>query len=380
MTKNEPSKLKTLTDVKESEEIYRELFENAADPMYINSFDGYIMDINRAGIEKLGCSAKEEVIGTHVSRWFTPESLRLTQETLRKRISGEPADDPMIRQIVTKSGECRWAEIRSRLIKDGDRVVGFQGIARDITDKMELEQKVKDYQKQLEKSYEEVKKSEGKYRDLFENAQDVMYVVDTEGIVLKMNQVGLRILACPKEEVIGRNISKWLTPESIEIVDERRKKLCSGEMVDQTDILEVVCKNEEHRWVEIKIREIKGGEIHGIARDITESKRLKNELKESNKQLKLLWYLMEGTRGGKTRALILKKLIDRPYNANQLADVLNLDYKTVRHHLNILIKNGVITKDSDGYVDVYFLLKNMEANLNKFNREVKRHKNSLEVS
>ncbi len=372
MIENEPSKLKALSDVKESEERYRDLFKNAADPMYINSFDGYILDINRAGIEKLGCSAKEEVIGTHVSRWFTPESWRLTQETLRKRISGEPADDPMICQIVTKSGECRWAEIRSRLIKDGGRVVGFQGIARDITEKMELERKVKDYQKQLEKSYEAVKKSEKEYRDLFENAQDVMYVVNTEGIVLKMNRAGLRILGCPKEEVICNNISKWLTPESIEIVEERRKKLRSGEMVNQADILEVVCKNGEHRWVEIKIRDIKEGEIHGIARDITENKRLKNELKEPNKHLNLLWYLMEGTRGGDTRALILKKLIGRPYNANQLADALNLDYKTVRHHLNVLIKNEIITKDSDGYADVYFPGKKMESNLNELNLELKR--------
>jgi DNA-binding transcriptional ArsR family regulator len=137
-----------------------------------------------------------------------------------------------------------------------------------------------------------------------------------------------------------------------------------------------VCKNGEHRWAEIKTRAIKDGdspiEIHGIARDITENKRLKQELKESNKQLKLLWYLMTGTRGGSTRALIVNHLTGRPYNANQLSEALNLDYKTVRHHLDVLIKNGIITKGSGGYPAIYFLSKNMEANLNEFNRKLKR--------
>jgi DNA-binding transcriptional ArsR family regulator len=138
-----------------------------------------------------------------------------------------------------------------------------------------------------------------------------------------------------------------------------------------------VCKNGEHRWVEINIRDIKDGEIHGIARDITETKRLKNELKESNKQLKLLWYLIGGTRGGATRALILKQLVDKPHNANQIAEALNIDYKTVRHHLGVLVKNGIVTKESNGYTTIYFLSKDMKVNLNEFNREIKQRKNQV---
>ncbi|MCZ7358396.1 MAG: winged helix-turn-helix domain-containing protein [Candidatus Methanoperedens sp.] len=65
--------------------------------------------------------------------------------------------------------------------------------------------------------------------------------------------------------------------------------------------------------------------------------------------------------------MILKYLIDRPYNANQLAEVLNMDYKTIRHHLDVLIKNGVITMEGDKYGAMYFISKAMEANLNEFN-------------
>src|SRR5574337_82993 len=127
-----------------------------------------------------------------------------------------------------------------------------------------------------------------------------MYILDTEGNFFNFYNIGLRILGCTKEEVIGSNISKWLTQESLKIVEDRRKKRRSGEVVNQTDILELLCKNGEHRWVEIKTRHIKDGdrtiEIHGIARDVTENIILKQELNKSNKQRKLLCYLIEGTR------------------------------------------------------------------------------------
>jgi DNA-binding transcriptional ArsR family regulator len=91
-------------------------------------------------------------------------------------------------------------------------------------------------------------------------------------------------------------------------------------------------------------------------------------VKFNNLNKKLLWYLIAGTRGGHTRAMILKSLIDRPYNANQLAEYMKMDYKTIRHHLEILIKNGVITMEGGKYGAMYFISKAMESNLNEFNQ------------
>ncbi len=348
--------------LKESDLKYRDLFENANDSIYIYDINGYFLDVNSTALKLLGCT-KKEIIGTHISQWITPHSLKLTHENLKKCIAGEPAE-PMVMEVICKNGEHRMMEIRRRLIKDGDKVIAIHGIGRDITEKMRLELQLKEYHEKLEKS-------EAKYRELFENAQDIMYVLDKKGNFLNMNRIGLQILGCEKEDVIGSNISEWLTPASLKIAQERLRKRLSGDHVNHTDIIEFACKNGEHRWAEIKSRAIRDGEnpreIHGIARDITENKRLKQELRESNKQLQLLRYLMTGTRGGSTRTQIVNHLTDRPYNANQLSEVLNLDYKTVRHHLDVLIKNGIITKGK-GYPAVYFLSKNIE-NLNEFNRK-----------
>jgi len=65
--------------------------------------------------------------------------------------------------------------------------------------------------------------------------------------------------------------------------------------------------------------------------------------------------------------LILKYLFDKSYNANQLATTLNMDYKTIRHHLAVLIKNGIIGKVNDMSSDSYFILNNIDMNFDGLN-------------
>ncbi|PSP82128.1 ArsR family transcriptional regulator [Halobacteriales archaeon QS_1_68_17] len=66
-----------------------------------------------------------------------------------------------------------------------------------------------------------------------------------------------------------------------------------------------------------------------------------------------LWYVLTGTRGGKNRARILRALDERPRNANKLAEALDLDYKTVRHHLDVLAEHDIVTDSGDDYGAVY---------------------------
>jgi len=74
---------------------------------------------------------------------------------------------------------------------------------------------------------------------------------------------------------------------------------------------------------------------------------------------RLLWWLIAGTKGGKTRATIIEALREMPRNANQLAADLRLDYKTVRHHLEILLKNRIISSAGEGYGITYFVSKEL---------------------
>jgi DNA-binding transcriptional ArsR family regulator len=67
----------------------------------------------------------------------------------------------------------------------------------------------------------------------------------------------------------------------------------------------------------------------------------------------VLWQVLAGTRGGPNRVRILRALDERPRNANQLADDMELAYNTVRHHLDVLEENGIVTSSDEEYGTIY---------------------------
>jgi len=76
-----------------------------------------------------------------------------------------------------------------------------------------------------------------------------------------------------------------------------------------------------------------------------------------------LWNLLAGTRGGVTRIQIIELLRERPYNTNQLHEKLGLDYKTIQHHIRMLINGNIITAgEGKKYGAMYFLSPLFEAN------------------
>ena len=83
---------------------------------------------------------------------------------------------------------------------------------------------------------------------------------------------------------------------------------------------------------------------------------------------RILWWIIAGNRGGPNRARIILVIKDRPLNANQLANELGMDYKTVRHHLKVLKKNRLILEVGEGYGSMYFLSPELEQNYEEFVR------------
>lgn len=82
---------------------------------------------------------------------------------------------------------------------------------------------------------------------------------------------------------------------------------------------------------------------------------------------RLLWFLFAGSRGGENRIRIIDLLKDQPYNMNQLAEALGLDYKAVQHHVGVLEKNNMVTRAGEKYGVLYFISNYLEANVEAFN-------------
>jgi len=79
---------------------------------------------------------------------------------------------------------------------------------------------------------------------------------------------------------------------------------------------------------------------------------------------RVLWYVLAGTRGGLMRIRIIELIKDRPYNANQIKESLKVDYKTIQHHLKVLMENRILTTSEEKkYGSVYFLSPLVEKNV-----------------
>jgi predicted transcriptional regulator len=87
---------------------------------------------------------------------------------------------------------------------------------------------------------------------------------------------------------------------------------------------------------------------------------------------KALWYLLTATRGGANRVRIIDVLSERPQNANRLAEELDVGYKTVRHHLDMLEEHGVVESGGNDYGKLYFLTDQFEAHRETF-EEITEH-------
>lgn len=81
---------------------------------------------------------------------------------------------------------------------------------------------------------------------------------------------------------------------------------------------------------------------------------------------RLLWFVFAGSRGGLNRLRIISALKEKPMNTNQLATELSLDYKAIQHHINVLEKNNLISKEGEKYGVMYFISTFLEVNMEAF--------------
>ncbi|NNM36497.1 MAG: winged helix-turn-helix transcriptional regulator [Nitrosopumilus sp.] len=98
-------------------------------------------------------------------------------------------------------------------------------------------------------------------------------------------------------------------------------------------------------------------------KEIIKSKQNSEPRKTDKQTRKLLLYLFTSTRGGFTRLRIIIHLLEKPYNTHQLAKELDLDYKAVQHHMQVLEKNNMVSKIGEKYGAIFHLSNFLEINI-----------------
>jgi len=140
--------------------------------------------------------------------------------------------------------------------------------------------------RERKKAEEALRESEERYRDLFENANDIIYTLDLEGNFTSFNRTGERITGYSRDEIIGSNFANIVKPGQQDVFHQMLKRKLAGEEQISYE-LEIVAKDGRQILLDVSTRLIyKEGRpvgVQGIARDVTERKSLEAQLRQAQK-------------------------------------------------------------------------------------------------
>ncbi|MFV9507030.1 MAG: response regulator [Oscillochloridaceae bacterium umkhey_bin13] len=134
--------------------------------------------------------------------------------------------------------------------------------------------------------YEQVKLSEQRYRDLFANAYDLIFTLDTNLAITSMNKVGPQLTGYPLDELTGRALVEFAVATSWPTAQHALRELLRGGAIQPFE-LELLRQDQEVIYLEVSAQTISNGTgfkgIHCIARNLTERRRLEQQLIQSEK-------------------------------------------------------------------------------------------------
>lgn len=252
-----------------SEERFRNLFENANDIIYVHDLKGNYISLNHAA-ERIFGYTREEALRLNMTQIAAPEHLEMAREQMEKKLNGTAHQTAYELDCLRRDGSRVTLEVNSSVVSENGVPVAVQGIARDVTERKLAE--------------EAIRESENRYRDLFENANDLIYTHDLRGNFTSLNRAGERITGYSRAEALTMNISQVVAPSSVEIARQMTMKKLSEE-VSTTYEIDIIAKDGRTVSLELSTRLMyeKGvpNGVQGIGRDITERKRQDDALKES---------------------------------------------------------------------------------------------------
>jgi two-component system cell cycle sensor histidine kinase/response regulator CckA len=131
--------------LRNSEERYRDLVENAHDIIFSIDLEGRITSINKAGEQSTGYS-REEAVTLNLLQTIVPEDLDKANDMIRRKVTGDNVTAYEM-EIMAKNGRRIAVEANTKLILHNGVPVGIQGIARDVTKRKQLEEQLRQSQK-----------------------------------------------------------------------------------------------------------------------------------------------------------------------------------------------------------------------------------------
>ena len=258
---------KAVEALRESEDHFKQFFENNLEYCYMISPEGIILDINSAALKALGYR-KKELVGKPLNIIYTSDSQAKVKKLFEKwNPKGSFKNEEMI--IVTKSGEKRTILLSVDAVRDDNgKILHSVSIQRDINE-------LKDVEKELQKKEE-------LYRKLFENISSgvAIYKAVDDGndfIIMDFNKAAETMENIKKENVIGRKVTEVFPGiKEFGLFQVFKKVWHSGK--PEFFPVSLYQDGRISGWRENYVYKIATGEVVAVYNDVTELKKAEKEL------------------------------------------------------------------------------------------------------
>ncbi|MBH8561768.1 PAS domain S-box protein [Nostoc sp. CENA67] len=224
--------------LQESELKFRSIVENANDLIFVLSPDG-IFTYHSPNVTAIMGYSLEEIEGHSVVEFTKPEDLATSVAALQRAITGEKLTDIEVR-LRHKDGSWRWFNFNTSTINTPGGEIAIAGVGRDITERKQAE--------------EALRRSEMKYRNIFENSQvGIFRTCQKDGLIIDANQRGAEILGFTSA---GDLIGKYFTTDLYVNPNDRTRMLAELEKEGEVRNFEVALRRLDGSivWLLLSLR------------------------------------------------------------------------------------------------------------------------------
>jgi PAS domain S-box-containing protein len=265
--------------LRDSEERYRLLVDQATDIIYRTDPEGRFTFVNPTTMRLAGY-AESELLGHRFTEFIRPDYCRKARRVYRHQFVRKTPVTYFEFPALTKDGREIWFGQNVQLLQEGGRVTGFSAVARDITERKEAE--------------ERLRRSEAFLTSLIENLPDMIFVKDAKTLgFVRINKAGEDLLGLSREALIGKTDYDFFPAQQADHFTRRDQEvLASGRLMDiPEESIQTTDKGTRILHTKkIPIHDASGLPqfLLGISEDITETKKAERALRESEERFRQL--------------------------------------------------------------------------------------------